>query len=109
MTSVDGGAAGRLQAPPVSTRVDDVPARYAHVRAARVSVRPADDGREIGRGIVRARAWPAAGRLLRRIEDAFAVVVLAGLLTLGALTFGYAFASLATGEAGSVPAVAASE
>ena len=104
-----GVAAGRSKAPPVTTRVDQVPARQAHALPAHPSMRPAEDGREIGRGIVRAQEWHAAGRLLRRTEDAFAAVVLVGLLTLGALTFGYAFDSLATHQAASVPAVAVSE
>ena len=84
-----GVAAGGSQALPASTRVDDVAARYAHVR-------PAEDARAIGRDIVRAQEWHAA-------------VVLVGLLALGVLTFGYAFDSLATHQATSVPAVAVSE
>ena len=95
-------AAARLQAPPATTRMDGVPARYVHGRLA-------DDGRESGRDSGRVHEWHAGGRLLRRAEDAFAAVVLVSLLTLGTLTFGYAVDSLATAQAASVRAIAVSE
>ena len=67
-------------------------------------VPPPDEVPEIGRGLAPTRAWDATNRPLARIEDAFAAVVLVSLLTLGTLTFGYAFDSLATAQAASTRA-----
>ncbi|MEO8753353.1 MAG: hypothetical protein ABI624_11820 [Casimicrobiaceae bacterium] len=65
-------------------------------------LRPAEDAAQP------AQAWNACGGLLRRIEGAFAVAVLAGLLGLTALTFGYAIDALAAAQPARTAAAAAS-
>ena len=69
---------------------------------------PADDALKYGRDVGPGQGWRAADRGLRRIEDALAAAVFAGLLALGTLTFGYAFDGLAAAYAAGVPAAAMS-
>ena len=103
-----GGTSGGARVPVVTIRADEALLRHAQVRQLPPRMRPADAVAHPGDAIVPAPTWNAGNRLLRRIEDGFAVVVLAALLGLGALTFGYAVDALAAAAPASVSPVAAS-
>ena len=83
--------------------------RRARTPCAPALVHPADRGPGIGQRMVARRGWHSANRLLRRTEAAFVVAVLASLLALGTLTFGYAVDGLVAVQAAGVPVVAVSE
>lgn len=99
--------AGSLRTPAPAARERAV--RHAHVPRASVPQRPADDVPDFDHRDGPAHGWHAARRPLRRIEEAFAVVVLVSLLALGTLTFGQAFEGLATAHAAGVAATAVSK
>src|ERR1700730_3474396 len=82
--------------------------RHGRTLSAAKASQPAEDAAQIDRGMVAAQGWPGASRGLQLAEDVFAVVVCAGLLALGTMTFGYAFGGVATAQAAHAPAAAAS-
>lgn len=83
--------------------------RRARTPCAPALVQPADREPAIGQYMVAERGWHPANRLLRRTEAAFNIAVLASLLALGTLTFGYAVDGLVAAQAAGLPAVVVSE